>query len=120
MGDKLSDGLSSMVVFYLITFLVLVPLILERPNTLIGWIQYMSTAVLQACALPLLGYTTNKQGSVQTKLLRETHDTVINELTFIKEEQAFAKEQRSNHSEEMAQMKLIIQEIHNHTFLNKE
>ena len=119
-GDKLSDGLSSMVVFYLITFLVLVPLILERPNTLIGWIQYMSTAVLQACALPLLGYTTNKQGSVQTKLLRETHDTVINELTFIKEEQAFAKEQRSNHSEEMAQMKLIIQEIHNHTFLNKE
>ena len=118
-GDKLSDGLSSMIVFYIISFLVLVPLIIERPNTLIGWIQYMSTAVLQACALPLLGYTTNKQGSIQSKLLKETHDTVINELSIIQEEQSVAKEQRNNHSEEMAQIKLIIEEIHKNTFVNK-
>ena len=113
-GDKLSDGLSSMAVFYLISFLVLVPLIVERPNTLITWIQYMSTAVLQACALPLLGYTTNKQGGMQSKLLQETHDAVINELTLIKKEQGFAKEQRKSHSEEMAEIKLIIEEIHKH------
>ena len=120
LGDKLSDGLSSMGMFYLITFLVLVPLLVERPNTLIGWIQYLSTAVLQASALPLLGYTTNKQGSVQSKLLKETHDTVMNELVFIKEEQVFAKEQRQNHSEEMAEMKLIISEVHKYTVGNKD
>lgn len=120
LGDKLSNGLSSMVVFYLITFLVLLPLIVERPNTLIGWIQYMSTAVLQACALPLLGYTTNKQGAVQSKLLQETHDIVMNELNIIKKEQGFAKEQRNNHAEEMDGMKLIIKEIHKNTASNKE
>jgi len=119
MGDKLSNGLSSMIVFYVISFLVLVPLIVERPNSLIGWIQYMSTAVLQACALPLLGYTTNKQGNIQSKLLQETHDTVMNELKIVKKEQYFAKKQRSNHSEEMAEIKLIIEEIHKHTFENK-
>jgi hypothetical protein len=120
LGDKLSNGLASMGMFYLITFLVVVPLVVERPNTFIGWIQYLSTAVLQASALPLLGYTTNKQGNIQSKLLQETHDTVMNELNFIKEEQAFAKEQRDNHSEEMAEIKLLIEEIHKQTFANKE
>ena len=120
LGDKLSNGLSSMGVFYLITFLVLVPLIVERPNSLIGWIQYMSTAVLQACALPLLGYTTNKQGAIQSKLLQETHDIVMNELSLVKEEQGYAKEQRNNHSDEMAEMKLIIEEIYKHMVGNKE
>ncbi|WP_298844651.1 hypothetical protein [Clostridium sp.] len=71
-GDKLSNGLSSMTVFYIITLLVLAPLIVERPATIMAWIQYLSTAVLQACALPLLGYTTNKQGNIQSKLLQET------------------------------------------------
>ena len=83
-GNKLSDGLSSMKIFYLITFLVLLPLTVQRPDTLIGWIQYMSTAVLQASALPLLGYTTKKQGDIQGKIIQETHDTVMKELNFIK------------------------------------
>jgi hypothetical protein len=88
LGDKLSDGLSSMKIFYFITFLVLVPLIVQRPNNFIGWIQYMSTAVLQACALPLLGYTTKKQGDIQATILKETHDTVMKELSLIKKQQA--------------------------------
>ena len=111
-GDKLSNGLSSMTVFYIITLLVLAPLIVERPTTVMAWIQYLSTAVLQACALPLLGYTTNKQGNIQSKLLQETHDTVMNELKIVKKEQSVAKKQRKDHSEEMAQIKLLIQEIH--------
>jgi len=67
LGNKLSDGLSSMKIFYLITFLVLLPLTVQRPHTLIEWIQYMSTAVLQASALPLLGYTTKKQGTYKER-----------------------------------------------------
>ena len=119
-GDKLSNGLSSMNVFYIITLLVLAPLIVERPSTIMAWIQYLSTAVLQACALPLLGYTTNKQGNIQSKLLQETHDTVMNELKIVKKEQSVAKKQRKDHSEEMDEIKLIIQEIHKHTLENKE
>ena len=73
-----------MTVFYIISLLVLAPLIVERPNTIMDWIQYLSTEVLQACALPLLGYTTNKQGNIQSKLLQETHDTIMNEIKIIK------------------------------------
>lgn len=119
-GDKLSNGLSSMTVFYIITLLVLAPLIVERPTTIMAWIQYLSTAVLQACALPLLGYTTNKQGNIQSKLLQETHDNVMNELKIVKKEQVLARKQRKDHSEEMEQIRLIVEEIHKHLKEDKE
>jgi len=87
MGDKLSNGLSSMTVFYVISFLVLIPLLVQTPVGFMGWIQYLSTAVLQACALPLLGYTTKKQGDIQAQMAQETHDTVMSELDLIKTQQ---------------------------------
>lgn len=37
-GDKLSNGLSSMTIFYVITLLVLLPLLIQAPVTLMGWI----------------------------------------------------------------------------------
>ena len=83
-GGTLSNVISSMEMFYIVALLVLAPLLIERPNTLITWIQYASTAVLQAIALPLLGYTTKTAGEKQEKLLQETHDTVMNELNDIK------------------------------------
>jgi hypothetical protein len=114
-GDKLSDGLSSMKIFYLITFLVLVPLIVERPDTFIGWIQYMSTAVLQACALPLLGYTTKKQGEIQAKILQETHDTVMKELNLIKKQQVANKKLVEAQHEIIIELKEIISKPHQDT-----
>jgi len=114
-GDKLSDGLSSMKIFYLITFLVLVPLIVQRPDTFIGWIQYMSTAVLQACALPLLGYTTKKQGEIQAKILQETHDTVMKELNLIKKQQAANKKLVEAQHEIIIELKEIISKPHQNT-----
>ena len=83
-GLALSEILSSMEFFYLVALIVLAPLIVERPNTLITWIQYASTAVLQAIALPLLGYTTKTAGEKQEKLLQETHDAVMTEFSDIK------------------------------------
>jgi len=84
-GDKLSNGLSSMEMFYIITFLVLAPLLVQRPDTLITWVQYVSTAILQASALPLLGYTTKKSGEKQERLLQETHNMVMQEMGTLKE-----------------------------------
>ena len=112
LGDKLSNGLSSMTIFYLITFLVLLPLSVQRPDSLIGWIQYMSTAVLQASALPLLGYTTKKQGDIQAKILQETHDTVMNELDFIKTQQTYDKELIESQHKIICELKEVIGEIH--------
>ena len=86
-GDKLSNGLSSMTLFYIISCLVLMPLFVQTPVGFMAWIQYLSTAVLQACALPLLGYTTKKQGDIQAQIAQETHDTVMSELDLIKNQQ---------------------------------
>ena len=41
-GTILSEGLSSMQMFYIVTFCVVCPLLVERPNSLILWIQYLS------------------------------------------------------------------------------
>ena len=112
LGDKLSDGLSSMKIFYLITFLVLVPLLVQRPDTFIGWIQYMSTAVLQACALPLLGYTTKKQGDIQAKILQETHDTVMKELNLIKKQQMANKKLVESQHKIISELKEFISKSH--------
>lgn len=114
-GDKLSDGLSSMKIVYLITFLVLVPLIVQRPDTFIGWIQYMSTAVLQACALSLLGYTTKKQGEIQAKILQETHDTVMKELNLIKKQQVANKKLVEAQHEIIIELKEVISKPHQDT-----
>ena len=108
LGDKLSNGLSSMKIFYLITFLVLVPLIVQSPNNFIGWIQYMSTAVLQASALPLLGYTTKKQGDIQAIILKETHDTVMKELNLIKKQQVANKKLVEAQHEIISELKEVI------------
>ena len=85
-GDRLSSGLSSMTCFWIVSVIVVVPLAIERPSALIAWIQYLSTTILQASALPLLGYTSMVAGEKQQKLLQETHDTVMEELKLAQEE----------------------------------
>lgn len=102
-GNMLSNGLSTMELFYVVLLLVLIPLLVERPSSLIGWIQYISTTILQAVALPLLGYTTKTTGDVQAKLLQETHDNVMNELNI-------AKEERQDLQVIMSEIKEILEE----------
>jgi hypothetical protein len=70
--------------FYGITFLVIAPLFFQRPTNLVTWMQYIVSVFFQGVALPVLGYTSKKSGEVQAQLLRETHDTVMNELDYIK------------------------------------
>ena len=84
-GDVASNGLSTMEMFYIVFILVLLPLAWQTPKNFLEWVQYMSTAVLQAVALPLLGYTTKKSGESQEKIIRETHDVLMEELAEIQE-----------------------------------
>ena len=100
-GNLLSNSLSTMEMFYLVSILVLFPLIFQRPDTLISWVQYLSTAILQAVALPLLGYTTKKGGETQERVIRETHDLVIKEL-----------KENKKHTKEQLEMMEKIKEIH--------
>jgi hypothetical protein len=102
-GDKFSFALSTMEMFWLVLILVLLPLLFQHPDTLIAWIQYLSTAVLQAVALPLLGYTTKKSGESQEKVIKDTHAILMKEL----------KETKHMHKEQMLMIKEI-KEIHEH------
>jgi len=94
LGDKLAYWLSTMAMFYIITALVLIPLAFQRPDGLVGWMQYTISVFFQGAALPVLGYVAGRAGERQEKMLNETHDTVMEELTLIKEELALAREQR--------------------------
>lgn len=85
LGERLSNGLSTMEMFYVVAFLVVCPLLVQRPEGLIPWIQYISTAILQAVALPLLGYTTKKSGEAQEKVIRDTHAMLHREIADIKD-----------------------------------
>jgi hypothetical protein len=82
-ANALADYLSTMVCFWIITSMVVVVLFWQRPNTLVGWITYISTAIFQASALPVLAFVSKKEGAAQQALLQETHDTVMNELAMI-------------------------------------
>jgi hypothetical protein len=79
-ADILADALSTMACFWIITVMVVVVLFWQRPNTLVGWITYISTAIFQASALPVLAFVAKKEGARQQVLLQETHDTVMGEL----------------------------------------
>jgi hypothetical protein len=92
--DKLAYGLSTMAMFYGVAFLVIAPLFFQRPANLVGWMQYLISVFFQGVALPVLGYVSRKAGEKQEKLLQETHDAVMKELAFIKEQHLFEKEDR--------------------------
>lgn len=94
LGDKLSYWLSSMAMFYIIAVMILIPLAFERPQDLVGWMQYTIAVFFQGTALPVLGYVGRRAGERQERMIRETHDTVIEELALIKEDLALAHQQR--------------------------
>jgi hypothetical protein len=75
-AKKLSNFLSSMGCFYVIAIMVIVPLFVKVPASLIEWIIYLSSAVFQAIALPILAYTSmingNKTDEIMTKIFKMT------------------------------------------------
>jgi hypothetical protein len=101
-----------MAMFYGITFLVIAPLFFQMPTNLVTWMQYIVSVFFQGVALPVLGYTSKKSGEVQAQLLRETHDTVMNELDYIKKQQEAARIERSELENIIAEIKEMTAEIH--------
>jgi hypothetical protein len=84
LADRLAFGLSTMACFYVVTALVVAPLFWQHPHTAVEWMQYVISVLFQGSALPLLGYVARVQGEKQEKILRETHDAVMEELTEIR------------------------------------
>jgi len=108
LGDKLAHWLCTMAMFYIITAMVMVPLFFQRPVGLVGWMQYAISVFFQGAALPVLGYVANRAGEKQERVLNETHDTVMEELTLIKEDLALAREQRDELEALMTELRVKI------------
>ena len=114
LAKKLGTGLSTMTCFYVIAFLVIIPLFYSLPTSMTAWAQYLCSVIFQGIALPILGYlaaksedATNKAAEIQAQLLQETHDTVMLELKDIRDQQKFAKEERLADRELMKEVKLL-------------
>lgn len=86
LADMLADWLSSMAMFYGLTFLIISTLYWQTPQGPIEWLQFFVQTFFQGVALPVLGFVSKKAAAKQEKLLQETHDTVMQELAVIKEE----------------------------------
>ena len=59
----LSDSLSSMTMFIIISILVILPLFFVQPVGVVGWIQYVVSVFFQGVALPVLGYIAKLSGA---------------------------------------------------------
>lgn len=94
LGSKLAYWLSTMTMFYVVTFGTLVTLYFDTPKGVQGWLIYWISVFFQAVALPVLGYVSNLAGARQEKILKETHDAVLEELAIVREELEIAKEER--------------------------
>jgi hypothetical protein len=117
LGDRLSYWLSTMAVFYGITFLILSTLFFQKPTSMQGWLQYIISIFFQGVALPVLGYTSRKAGDVQAKMLKETHDASMQELGFIKKQQEEHMKELFDQKKIIKELHLIIKEIHKKTCL---
>jgi len=89
LADRLSYVLSIMLTFYVISFLVAVPLFYTQPTTVVAWASYLCSVVFQGLALPVLGYTARKSGEKSDKMMSDMYKMTkkIEELTELIEKQ---------------------------------
>lgn len=85
LADRMAGALSTMLMFYGITVLVLSILLFQAPRTPLEWVQYVVQTLFQGVALPVLAFVSKNTGQRQEKLLQETHDAVMAEMKEIKE-----------------------------------
>lgn len=85
LGDRMAFGLATMTCFWIVFWLVILPLFWQRPTDLVGWVQYIVQSFFQGIALPVLAFVARIQGDKQERLLKETHDAIMSVLEDIKD-----------------------------------
>ena len=88
-ADKLSLGLSSMIAFYVVSALVIIPLFYGTPTSLVAWASYLCSVVFQGIALPVLGYTAKKASDKSDAVIlkmQQLLEKIEKEESLVKEE----------------------------------
>ena len=94
LANKLSISLSSMLCFWFILILDLLPLFFQLPVGAVAWMQYIISVIFQSLALPVLAVVAKKEGEHTTKILKETHDYTKQQLKDMQNMILGEKEQR--------------------------
>lgn len=76
----IADGLGTNYCIFLFCLISFVPLIYQRPQSLLDWQQYISQTVIQLVALAILAKVAKIEGEKSNKIALETHDTVMKML----------------------------------------
>ncbi len=105
LGDHLAYGLSTMACFYIVFAICVLPLLIERPQTVIGWVQYIIQSIFQGASLPVLGYVARSVGDKQERVIHQRHDMLIEELNKLRDDLDAARE-------ENRQLHGLLKEIH--------
>lgn len=105
---QLSNLLANMTVFWVMLVITTLPVIIQPPTTLSGWLGYLSSAIFQAVALVVLTNSTDKQTQQILSLLKSTHDTVITELQYVKDSLQLEKEE---HDELKANFIIVVHKL---------
>ena len=77
LAERLSFILSIMTTFYIISLMVLLPLIWQHPSNFVAWASYISCSIFQAIALPVLGYTSKKTSDKTDIMMKDMYDMLI-------------------------------------------
>jgi len=74
-ADKLSYILATMTTFYVVTLLVILPLLYTQPTSIVAWTSYLCSVIFQGIALPVLGYTARKSSDKSDKIIHHLDNT---------------------------------------------
>jgi hypothetical protein len=99
--------------FYALTVLIIFAVIMSPPSNIQGWLLVIVSEFYQGVALPGLGSAQKAEAEETRKLLQETHDMVITELSVLKEELELIKEEHRELHELMAEQREIMDVIRN-------
>ena len=89
-ADKLSYVLATMTMFYIISLLVIIPLLYSQPTSIVTWASYLCSVIFQGVALPVLGYTARKASDKSDKIIghmNKTTDRIEHIITTIESQQ---------------------------------
>ena len=67
----LADSLASMIMFWVITLMVILPLFWSQPVGGVAWMIYIVSVFFQGVALPVLGYTAKLSGKRTDIIIEE-------------------------------------------------
>jgi len=104
-ADRLASFMATMLLFWLLLILDVAGAIVDPPSNTQGWLLWGVSILFQSIALPVIALVSNKQGERMERVLRETHDAAMSELSEIKQ---MHKEVR----DENAEIRALVDEMH--------